>query len=66
MTCEEKYNDLREKLKFAFETYYNHPTATTKAEWKYAEQEFCNFCVLALEHLIENGLRVLDEMEWED
>ena len=66
MTYKEKYNELRETLKAAFETYYNHPTPTNKAEWKYAEQEFSNFCVLALEHLIEDGLQVLDKMEWED
>lgn len=66
MTYKEKYNDLRERLKFYFEAYYNHPTPANKAEWKYAEQEFSNFCVLALERLVSDGLQVLDKMEWED
>ena len=66
MNYEEKYNELREALKVAFKTYYDHPTPANKAEWKYAEQEFSNFCVLCLEHLMENDLQVLDKMEWED
>lgn len=66
MTYKEMYDELRERLQFAFKVYFNHPTPANKAEWKYAEQEFSNFCVLALELLVRDGLQVLDEKEWED
>ena len=66
MSYEEKYNELREALKVAFETYYNHPTPANKAEWKYAEQEFSNFCVICLEHLMEENADVLRRMKMEE
>lgn len=61
-----KYEELRLALKQAFETYYNHPTPANKAEWKYAEQEFSNFCVLVVEHLVKEYSDMLKRVRWED
>lgn len=66
MTIYDQYNELHLVLKKAFETYFNHPTPANKAEWKYAEQEFSNFCVLALEYLMEDYPDVLNRVMWED
>lgn len=66
MTIEQKYNELHLALKEAFELYFNHPTPANKAEWKYAEQEFSNFCVLVLEQLMEENRDVLERLKWED
>lgn len=66
VTLAEKFNTLRKNMDEAYNTFDSNPTQYSSDRYGMALREFQDFCVTAVERLIEQRPDVASAAIWED